>query len=384
MSKTIKKEKWPRFTLADWIQVIKVIASNQLFADRRVGEFENEYAKYIGSKYAVGVGNATQGLHLALCALEIGIGDEVIVTPYTWISSASCILMQNAVPVFADIEEETLGIDPKSIEERITDKTKAVICVHLFGIPCRIEEIKKICDHHNIALIEDNSHAHGAKVNGINTGTIGDISVASLHQRKSLPVGDGGIICTNSDRLREKVYRLRSFGGNELSYNYRMNEFAGAIGTSRLKRLDRENNIRAKRAVLIKEILQDNSCYKLIEPRMGDKSVYYAVLIKIKKQMSPRGKVKLDQIIERNKEIIRYTWNPLHKHPTFSKTREWPRGNVWKLAECKYSDNKYDKESKKLSVTEDLIPHKILEFYVHPTIRKTKIMKVAREINSLS
>jgi dTDP-4-amino-4,6-dideoxygalactose transaminase len=167
----------------------------------------------------LGLGNATQGLHLALAALDVGEGDEVLVTSYSWISTASCILMQNAVPVFCDIESESLGMCPQDMESKITPFTKAVIMTHMFGYPAKIKELSQICKKYSIPLIEDASHAHGAEVDGKKLGTYGDISVFSLHQRKTLSVGDGGILCTDNDEVANKVYRLRSFGDEDLSYN---------------------------------------------------------------------------------------------------------------------------------------------------------------------
>ena len=216
MSLELQFPNWPTFGEQEEKAVEDVIRSGQLFADQKVREFEENFGKYIGTKHALGLGNATQGLHLCLAALGIGIGDEVIVTPYSWISTASSILMQNAIPIFCDIEEQTLGIDPDKIENLITSRTKAIVCVHMFGYPCKIREIKSIAEKHNLALIEDASHAHGAELNGKKIGTFGDVSAFSLHQRKALSVGDGGIVCTDNVSLAEKIYKMRSFGRQEL------------------------------------------------------------------------------------------------------------------------------------------------------------------------
>ena len=222
-------------------------------------------------KHCLGLGNATQALHLALAALNVGVGHEVIVTSYSWISTASCILMQNAVPVFCDIEKESLGLCPQDLESKITEHTKAVIMTHMFGYPAQIEEIKEVCKKYDLFLIEDASHAHGAEINGKKVGTYGDISVFSLHQRKSLSVGDGGLLCTNKKEIAEKVYRLRSFGHKELSYNYRMTEFAGALGQCGLSKLDEQNERRRKNALYLSENLKSSDKVKVRLPRKQEK-----------------------------------------------------------------------------------------------------------------
>ena len=176
--------------------------------------------------------------------------------------------MQNAIPVFVDCELETYGLCPEKVSSAITQKTKAIILVHMFGYPAKVEEILEIAKENNIALIEDASHAHGASLNGKFCGTFGDIGVFSLHQRKSLPAGDGGIVITNSEELDQKIYRLRSFGDESLSYNYRMTEFAAAIAIrSRLQYLDQQNLIRIQNAEYLHSLLKDVNCINVKKPR---------------------------------------------------------------------------------------------------------------------
>ncbi|NDC49398.1 MAG: aminotransferase class I/II-fold pyridoxal phosphate-dependent enzyme [Micrococcales bacterium] len=187
---------WPQFGEEEAAAVADVVRSQQLFAATHVRKFEQDFAQFLGSKRAVGIGNATQGLHLALAALNVGEGDEVITTPCSWISSSSCILMQNAVPVFVDIESESLGMDPALIESVISPRTKAILPVHILGYPARIAEICEVAKAHGIPVVEDASHAPGASVNGKMVGTFGVMGVFSLQQRKTISTGDGGVICT--------------------------------------------------------------------------------------------------------------------------------------------------------------------------------------------
>ena len=366
MNNKIDWPKWPRYSKDAEIAVMRVIKSNQLFAADEVNNFERSFGKYIGTQYAVGVGNATQGLHLALAALDIGLGHEVIVTPYSWISSASCILMQNAIPVFVDIEAKSFGIDPKSLESKISTRTRAIIVVHMFGYPCEIEEISKIAKKHNIPIIEDASHAFGAKVHERNIGKFGLISVYSLHQRKSLSVGDGGVICTDDPKIFDSLHRLRSFGHEELSYNYRMTEFAGALGHLGLQTLDEENEKRRDNFKLLLEGTRNEDLpISILEPRQFDMAVFHAVLFTVDKPMQ-----NLDEKLKILQEIgvpIRKTWSPLHLHSHFNAIGRFPaRGLPWEF-------EGYDGQMKGVSYAElelpvvvDFCPNRLLELYVHP------------------
>ena len=357
---------WPQFGEEEAKAVNRVIKSNQLYAAEEVKAFEAAFAAFVSTRYAVAVGNATQGLHLALAALGIGIGDEVIVTPYTWISSASCILMQNAVPVFCDIESESLGIDPEKLEACISDRTRAVILVHMFGYPARIHEIKTILDKRGIALIEDASHAHGARARGQAIGSIGEIGVFSLHQRKSLSVGDGGILVTKNEKIFNKLYRLRSFGDEDLSYNYRMSEFAAALGSVGLSKLVAHNHIRQKNYGILAEGLAGCRGLRVIKPRSDDQAVFYAVLLRVSDQLDAVSLESRLASLQRSGLPIRKTWDLLHKHSHFNPTSKPARGLPWRdfgyngqMAGRNYRDITFP-------TAESLCPDRVLELYVHP------------------
>lgn len=320
---------WPIYSDKDFRAVESVIRSSQLFAASKVKSFECEFAAYIGTQYAVAVGNATQGLHLALAALGIGEGDEVITPNYSFISSASCILMQNAVPIFVDLAPNTLAPSCNQIAPLITERTKAIIITHLWGFPCEIENIALLAKKHGIALIEDASHSHGASLSGRKTGTFSDIAVFSLHQRKNLPVGDGGICLTSDDVLREKLYRLRSFGSDDLSYNYRMTEFAGALGITRLACLDSQNDERRLTAEKLDLIVDQFPWLTSLKPLHDCIAVYHSYIVFLDTTLSP---VDLNQFIALASKFsipFRKTWAPLHRHPHFNPTQCPARGLPW-------------------------------------------------------
>jgi len=241
--------------------VIRVLKSGMLAQGKEVEMFEKEFAEYIGVDYAVAVCNGTVALDLALKCLEIRPGDEVITTPFTFIASANCILFQGARPVFADINERTFNIDPDSILEKITDRTKAIIPVHLYGHPAEMSAIMEIAEDHKLYVIEDCAQAHGAEYRGKKVGSIGTAGCFSFYPTKNMTTGEGGMITTNDRKIYNKAKLLRDHGQTRkyhheiLGYNYRMTNIAAAMGRVQLKKLEMWLKIRERNAkILINEI----------------------------------------------------------------------------------------------------------------------------------
>jgi len=379
--KTVNWPAWPQYGDEEQAAVSGVIASNQLFADRQVRQFEDQFSEYVGVEYALGLGNATEGLHLALAALDVGAGDEVIVTPYSWISSVSCVLMQNAIPIFCDIEPESLGLCPADVERRITKRTKAIILVHMFGYPAKIAQFVELSERYGIPLIEDASHAHGASSDGRKMGSFGAISVFSLHQRKSLSVGDGGVLCTNSPTIFEKVRRLRSFGHEELSYNYRMSEFAGALGQVGLGKLDAQNAVRSSNAEYLSDLLADSPDFAVRLGRPDEVPAFYAVLLDVNTPI-PDLDFQLERIAEAGVPI-RKTWGLLHLHPHFNPDVVPARGLPWRADNYDGSMRNAEYREVSLPVATGLCPDNVLELYVHPPTGPREIEFVARELKAL-
>jgi len=229
-------------------------------------------------------------LHGAISAANVGPGDEVIVPPTTMSATASSVLMQNAVPVFADIEDETFGLDPDSIEAAITSRTKAILTVNLFGHPSRLEELESIAENHNILLIEDNAQSPGALCNGRLTGTIGRMGIQSLNYHKGIQTGEGGIVLTNDKKMAEHLQLVRNHGEvvightdsledvnlvNMLGWNYRLTEMQAAIGIPQLKKLDELNAIRIKLADMLSDGLRDYNFLTTPLVRENRSHVYY-------------------------------------------------------------------------------------------------------------
>lgn len=243
-----------------------------------VGEFERRFAEYCGAKYTVAVNSGTAALHVALAALGVGPGDEVVVPPYTFIATASAVLQQNAVPVFADIDPKTLNLDPAEFEKKITPRTKAVIPVHLFGLPADMDTINRIARRHGIAVIEDACQAHGATYKGKKVGNFGKLACFSFQESKNMMTGEGGAIVTDSKTLCEKCRIIKHIGMRKkyeyvtLGYNYRLPAVSAAVGIEQLKKLGRFNAHRRMMADYYRENLAGLPLETIAEPD-GLKSV---------------------------------------------------------------------------------------------------------------
>ena len=377
MNQTIDWPTWPQYDKEHEEAALRVIRSGQLFAAREVREFEHEFKEFVGARYAIGVGNATQGLQLALAALQVGTGDEVIVTPYSWISSASCVLMQNAIPVFVDIETDSFGICPKALTKAITPRTKAVILVHMFGLSSKVEEIKKICNRHSIALIEDGSHAHGACFGGRHLGTFGQVGVFSLHQRKAISAGDGGVLCTDDSSIKEKLKRLRSFGDEQLSYNYRMTEFAAAIARIGLTRLEQQNEIRRHNHNVLSSNLRSLKI-RTVEALKGVKPVFYSNLLVIKLPFQQQ-----DELLEAANSAgipLRRTWQPLHKHPHFQRKYMIKNKAPWD----NFSDTFIEPSCLRLWHSEEYQERRLFEIDCHPLVDEKTVLNAAQILSDLA
>ena len=222
----------------------------------KVQQIEREWSEYYGAKYAVSVNSATSGLYAAIGALGLGYGDEVIVSPYTMSACATCCLVYGAIPIFADVKLETGSLDPLSIEDHISERTKAIVVVHQFGIPADMDSIMEIARRNNLKVIEDCAQAHGAKYKGKPVGTIGDIGVFSLNVNKTIQTGEGGICIADDEELRYRLALIRNHGEavvgpagyesitNIIGFNYRLTEIAAAMATEQLKKLDDLNRAR--------------------------------------------------------------------------------------------------------------------------------------------
>ncbi|MCD6579026.1 UDP-4-amino-4,6-dideoxy-N-acetyl-beta-L-altrosamine transaminase [bacterium] len=237
--------------------VTEILRSDWITQGPKVIEFEKEFANYVNARYAIAVSSGTAALHAACFAAQIEKGNEVITTPITFVASANCVIYQRGVPIFVDIREDTLNIDPVEIKKKITKKTKALIPVDFTGLPVDLEKILQIAKNNKLIIIEDASHALGATYKGSKIGSISDMTIFSFHPVKHITTGEGGMITTNNKEYygRLKLFRthgitkdkdkLLNYDGpwyyemQELGYNYRLTDFQCALGLSQLKKIDR-------------------------------------------------------------------------------------------------------------------------------------------------
>lgn len=227
--------------------VADVLRTPNLSLGPKLPEFENEFAKYIGTKRAVAVNSGTSALYLCLLSLGIGPGDEVITTPFTFISTSNVVIMTGAKPVFADIDPVTMNIDPVLIERKITKKTKAIMPVEVFGNPAGFDKICKIADKHKLTVVEDSCEALGSSLNGQKAGTFGKMSCFAFYPNKQITTGEGGMILTDDDNLADMCVSLRNQGRGKtgawlsherLGYNFRLSDINCALGLVQLSRID--------------------------------------------------------------------------------------------------------------------------------------------------
>lgn len=257
MIKSSKKYSYGKQSLCikDYLSVLSTLKSDFLTQGPKVKEFEQAICNYTGAKYCVAVSNATAGLHLAMLAIGIKQGDEVITSPNTFLASSNCVLYAGGTVKFADIEPDTANIDSNEIKKQITGKTKAIIPVHFAGQSCDMDTIYKIAKEHNLFVIEDAAHAIGSDYKNTKVGSCkySDMTVFSFHPVKTITTGEGGAITTNNEELYKKLIALRSHGMykdgkmastweyemRDLGFNYRMTDIQAALGITQLEKLDK-------------------------------------------------------------------------------------------------------------------------------------------------
>ena len=268
--------------------VCEVLRSGSYILGPNVKALEAELAKYIGCSYTVGLNSGTDALHLALRALDIGAGDEVITTAFTFVATTESIEIVGATPVFCDINPNTFNIDADKIEELITPRTKAIMPVHLYGQPCDMDKIMDIAKRYNLYVIEDCCQAIGAEYKGKKVGTFGDIGCYSFYPTKNLGgMGDGGLITVNSENLKNRIVALRNHGGairyhhDEIGVNSRLDEIQAAILRVKLNYIDDWNKARRSHAATYNELFAN--CSDIQTPKELDNTycVYHQYTVKI-------------------------------------------------------------------------------------------------------
>lgn len=385
---------WPSFTKEEADAVSQVLLSNKVnyWTGQECRQFETEFAKWADSKYAIAMGNGTLALDVALQALDIGAGDEVIVTPRTFIASISSVVNAGATSIFADIDEATGNITPESITAVLTDKTKAIVCVHLAGWPCDMDGIMALANKHNLYVIEDCAQAHGARYKGRSVGSIGHIGAWSFCQDKVMTTGgEGGMVTTNDEQLWRKIWAYKDHGKSyaavyetehppgyrwlheSFGTNWRMTEMQAVLGRIQLTRMPDWTAKRTANAQAILDICAKweakgyLSVPRLEEsPQFADSThAYYKLYVYVQPDNLPEGWSR-DRIIEEiNKSGV----------PCFS-------GSASEVYLEKAFDNTGLRPKSRLPVAKQLGETSLM-FLVHPTLTEEEIKQTVQAIDSV-
>lgn len=381
---------WPSFTQEEADAVSQVLLSNKVnyWTGIECREFEKEFAAWAGTDYAVALANGTLALDVALQAMGIGEGDEVIVTPRSFIASVSTVVNAGAIPVFADVDSNTGNISATTIAPKITDKTKAIICVHLAGWPCDMDEIMALAKQHNLWVIEDCAQAHGAKYKGRPVGSIGHVGAWSFCQDKIMTTGgEGGMVTTNDKALWQKMWEYKDHGKNydsiyhkqhppgfrwlhdSFGTNWRMMEMQAVIGRIQLKKMAEWTKIRTQNAKILREALTQFAGERQFlripdiefHQVMGGDSVhaYYKYYVYVRPENLPEN-INRDDILNALNE---------KKIPCFS-------GSCSEIYLEKAFDNHPSRPKARLTVAKELGETSLM-FLIHPTLTTNEMQTIA-------
>lgn len=328
-------------------EVVNTLRSGWWGTGPKTELFENEFIKYAKAKYAIAVNSATAGLHLALKALNLKPGDEVITTPLTFVSTVNTIIHVGAKPVFADIEKDTWNIDPKEIEKKITKKTKVILPVHLYGRPANMDAILAIAKKHKLYVVEDAAHAIETIYHGKKVGSIGDITVFSFYVTKNLATGEGGMITTNNEKWANRIKMLRLHGlsldawkrysvkhftlyeGVEPGYKYNLTDIASSIGIHQLRRLEKNLKRRQQIWSMYNEAFKKEPLLTIpcpVEKNTRHGMHLYAILLDLEKSGMPRNEF-VDRLIKENIGSGVH-FSPVHLHPFYRETYHYKKGDL--------------------------------------------------------
>ncbi|MCX6168362.1 MAG: DegT/DnrJ/EryC1/StrS family aminotransferase [Ignavibacteriales bacterium] len=302
-----------------------------------VDQFENIFAKYCEVNYAVTVSNGTNAIHLALKALGISTGDEIIIPDFTMICSVLPVVYLEAIPVFVDAEPETWNIDPQKIEDKISGKTKAIMVVHIYGHPCDMNPIREIANKYNLRIIEDAAEAHGAEYFGKKCGNLGDIAAFSFFSNKVVTTGEGGMVTTSNETYFEKsrYYKdlcfplsgERTYFHEDIGFQYRLSNMQAAIGVAQMEKIDEYITMRRNNNKLYQELLHDVEGIQFQPENPGCKNIYWMNAITIDKDKFGFARNNLiEQLLDSGIQTRKFFF-PMHKQPCLQNYKDYNNGD---------------------------------------------------------
>jgi perosamine synthetase len=317
--------------------VVASLRSVWLTTGPLVEVFENDVASFTGAQHAVAVSSGTAALHVAMCALDIGPGDEVVVPPMTFAATSNAVLYRGATPVFADIDPDTFCTDPARVEECITPRTRAVIAVDYAGQPCDYDRLRRITDSHNLALVADACHSLGAEYCSRKVGTLADLTAFSFHPVKHITTGEGGMTLTNDDRLAKRLRMFRNHGINndhrqrsesgtwlyemeELGYNYRLTDIQCALGQSQLRKLPGWLDRRRAIAARYDSHFRGTGVVEPLVTAPGNSHAFHLYVIKLQGNDPAPKRARLFAELRSAGIGTNVHYIPVHLHPFYRKT----------------------------------------------------------------
>ncbi len=333
-------KQWPVIGAEEERAVLEVLRSGELSVNENVAALEADYRRWLGVRHAVAHCNGTAGILAALHAFGLEPGDEVIVPSATYWATVTPVLHVGGVPVFAEIEPQCLGLDPADVEARITERTKAIVVVHLFGMPSKMDELLDVARRHDLRVLEDASHAHGARYGGRPIGTLADAAVFSMQTNKLLPAGEGGVFVTDDDELAEKVVRLghyerllhlespnRRFAATGFGLKLRISPLNAAVARTQLAHLDHRNARRNENIIHLSEKLEALGLQTFLAPKEppGTQRVYFEYLIRYDEQRFGLPADDLVRALQAEGALVgRPRYPLLHQQPLFTEGH-WAR-----------------------------------------------------------
>jgi perosamine synthetase len=326
--------------------VVEVLRSDWLTTGPKVAEFEKAVGQFVGAKYAVAVSSGTAALHCAMYALGIGSGDEVIVPCMTFVATANCVVYQGGTPVFADVDPDTLLVDPEQVEAKITPNTRAIIGVDYAGQPCDWDALREIAKRHNLYLVADGCHALGAEYKGRGVGSLADMTVFSFHPVKHITTGEGGMIVTDNPNLAERMRIFRNHGitrdpkcfssltsdlrpqtsdfswfyeMKDLGYNYRITDIQCALGISQLKKLPDFLARRREIASVYDRAFKDLPGLKPLRTRNDVVHAYHLYVVRVNNEKAGGGRKVVFKKLRKGGIGVNVHYIPVHLHPYYQR-----------------------------------------------------------------
>ncbi len=360
--------------------VVQVLKSGMLAEGKVSREFEKEFADYVGTRYATVTNNGTTALSTALEAMGIQPGDEVITTPFTFIASANTICMLGAIPVFVDVKPDTYNIDPEKVEAAITDKTKGIMPVHIFGMPSDMKHLMDIAEDSELMVLEDACQAHGAAIDDKLVGSLGHAATFSFYATKNMMTGEGGMISTDDEELIERALMIKNHGRGkqggyshyQVGYNNRMLDIVAAIGRVQLKRMPGVLKARRENAAELDKLFSE---YDFVKPQVADKGFESGYHVYAPRLYS--DSINRDEMVQKLKDSgvgSRSVYSlPCHKQDTYLNINNWR----W----ARYVD--YPDYSKLSLPNSEEIGDRHFEIPVHPKVTSSDVELIVKSLREI-